>query len=452
MEKVIVVGAGLCGSLLAVNLAQKGYRVAVYERRGDIRKAEFIGGRSINLALSARGIQALELVDMGHLVKEQGIPMKGRMIHDLDGRESFFSYSGRPDEYINSISRGGLNKALLLKASEYDNISFHFNHQCEDVDFEQGRIQFYNADSGERVYDEADVIFGTDGAGSAVRQAMMKHSNQIRFDFSQSYLTHGYKELSIPPADDGGFRIDSGALHIWPRGSHMLIALPNLDGSFTVTLFQDFDGSEGLEALDGDLGLARSYFEKYFPDALVHMPDFENDFQVNPSSSLGTIKCYPWQMAGRSILMGDAAHAIVPFYGQGMNASFEDVFVLDRLMESGISNWKSLLSAFEQQRKPDADAIADLAVDNFYEMRDHAGDELFQKKVLLEKRLEKEMPDQYNSKYALVTFRKGIGYRQAMLRGRAQDAFLLDYCRDVSDINAVDLNQLVSLIDDNVTI
>lgn len=452
MEKVIIVGAGLCGSLLAVNLAAKGYEVHVYERRGDIRKAEFVGGRSINLALSARGIQALEMVDMGHLVKEQGIPMRGRMIHDIEGHEAFFPYSGRAEEYINSISRGGLNKALLLKASTFSNIRFFFDHQCEDVDFDKGHIHFINTATNERVEDKADVIFGTDGAGSAVRQAMMKHSNRIRFDFSQSYLTHGYKELSIPPTEDGGFRIDKGALHIWPRGSHMLIALPNLDGSFTVTLFQDFKGEHGLDALDGDLDLARSYFKQYFADAYAHMPDFDHDFMTNPSSSLGTIKCYPWCMEDKSVLLGDAAHAIVPFYGQGMNASFEDVYVLNSIMEEGHGDWASILSAFETRRKPDADAIADLAVDNFYEMRDHSGDELFQKKVLLEKRLEKEMPDRYNSKYALVTFRKGIGYRQAMLRGRAQDAFLLDYCRHVSDINSIDLQTLVDQIEEQVTI
>lgn len=451
MEKVIIVGAGLCGTMLAIRMAQRGYAVALYERRSDMRAHGFIGGRSINLALSDRGIQGLSLIGLDNIVESDGIPMKGRMIHDIDGNTGFYSYSGRSGEYINSISRGGLNLALIEKAATYKNLSMHFDHICTDIDFEEARVSFKHAETGESTLAEGDVIIGTDGAGSVVRQAMMKRSNQIRFDFSQSYLSHGYKELSIPAASDGSFRLDKEALHIWPRGEHMLIALPNLDGSFTVTLFQDFDGPNGLAALDQDLKTARKYFMDYFPDALAHMPDFENDFISNPSSSLGTIKCFPWQIDGVSLLMGDAAHAIVPFYGQGMNASFEDVFVFDTLLDSGFQSWAELFTKFQDTRKPNADAIADLAVDNFYEMRDSSGDALFQKKVMLEKKLEHLYPEQYYSKYSMVTFRKDMGYRDAMIKGRKQDKLLLEYCRSIGDINDVNYEEVLAMLTDKIT-
>ena len=447
MEKVIIVGAGLCGTMLAIRMAQRGYIVELYERRSDMRAHGFVGGRSINLALSDRGIQALSLIGLDDIVESDGIPMNGRMIHDIDGNTGFYSYSGRSGEHINSISRGGLNLALIEKADSYDNLSVHFDHICTDIDFETAKASFIHGETGVSFVASGDVIIGTDGAGSSVRQAMMKRSNQIRFDFSQSYLSHGYKELSIPAAPDGGFRLEKEALHIWPRGEHMLIALPNLDGSFTVTLFQDFDGPNGLEALDQDLQKARQYFEDYFPDALAHMSDFENDFTSNPSSSLGTIKCFPWQTDGVSLLMGDAAHAIVPFYGQGMNASFEDVFVFDALLDNGFQSWKKLFVKFQDVRKPNADAIADLAVDNFYEMRDFSGDALFQKKVMLEKKLEHLYPDQYFSKYSMVTFRKDMGYREAMIRGRKQDELLLDYCRSVNDILDINYEELLTMLE-----
>lgn len=450
MEKVIIVGAGLCGTMLAIRMAQRGYTVELYERRSDMRAHGFVGGRSINLALSDRGIQALSLIGLEGIVQSDGIPMKGRMIHDIDGNTGFYSYSGRSGEHINSISRGGLNLALIEKADSYDNLSIHFDHICTDIDFETVQAHFLHGETGASRVVSGDVIIGTDGAGSSVRQAMMKRSNQIRFDFSQSYLSHGYKELSIPATPEGGFRLEKEALHIWPRGEHMLIALPNLDGSFTVTLFQDFDGPNGLQALDQDLQKARQYFEDYFPDALAHMPDFDNDFTSNPSSSLGTIKCFPWQTNGVSLLMGDAAHAIVPFYGQGMNASFEDVFVFDALLDNDFQSWENLFIKFQDARKPNADAIADLAVDNFYEMRDFSGDALFQKKVMLEKKLEHLYPDQYFSKYSMVTFRKDMGYREAMIRGRKQDELLLNYCRSFNDVLDINYEEVLTLLENQI--
>lgn len=443
-EKLVVVGAGLCGTMLAIRLAQRGYTVALYERREDMRKTGIAEGRSINLALSDRGIQALHRIGMSDIVNSEGIPMHGRMIHKGEGETTFFPYSGRKNEYINSISRGGLNIALLNKAESYPNLSIFFSHKCEGIDFSNNRISFFDEASKQLVSVEASSIFGTDGAGSAVRQSMMSLSGRIRFDFSQKYLTHGYKELTIPPARDNGYLIEKEALHIWPRGDHMVIALPNLGGSFTVTLFQDFEGPFGLNAIDRDLALSRKYFEKYFPDALALMNDFEEDILNNPSSSLGTIKCYPWAIEDKVLLMGDAAHAIVPFYGQGMNASFEDVFVLDELMDKGFSSWKELFHKFQEARKPNADAIADLAVDNFYEMRDSSGDPLFQKKTLLEKRMEQELPDKYFSKYSMVTFREDIPYYQAMIKGRKQDEILLEFCRNIDDVYALNLEKVLA--------
>ena len=450
MQRVIVIGAGLCGSMLAVRLAQLGHQVDVYEKRGDIRNQSYVGGRSINLALSDRGIAALRKIGLESIVESEGIPMEGRMIHDMNGVESFFPYSGRSGEFINSISRGGLNKALVQAGKDLHQLNFYFQHSCLDVDPQGKSVQIKDDISGNILFKEADVVFGTDGAGSAVRGAMMKSSNRIRFDFQQSYLSHGYKELTIPPSDAGGWRLKKNALHIWPRGEHMLIALPNLDGSFTVTLFQAFQGNFGLDALDADVNLARTYFQTYYADALDQMPEFDHDFSSNPSSSLGTIKCYPWAWEGFSLLMGDAAHAIVPFYGQGMNASFEDVATLDDMMEAEFGSWPELLNRFQIDRKPNADAIADLAVDNFYEMRDHSGDPIFQMKTRLEKELEQRYPNRYFSKYSLVTFREDIGYIEAMLRGRRQDQILMDYCGALGDGVQPDIEFALKIIEESV--
>jgi kynurenine 3-monooxygenase len=290
------------------------------------------------------------------------------------------------------------------------------------------------------------VVIGTDGAGSALRQAYYSRSNAMRFNFSQQYLSHGYKEFEIPSDGNGGYLMEKNALHIWPRGSQMLIALPNLDGSFTVTLFQTFSGDEGLDALDADPEKARSFFQKYYPDALQLMPDFEHDFQTNPSSSLATIKCDPWNAGDRFLLLGDAAHAVVPFYGQGMNCAFEDVFELDAILSEENMDFSRTIPRVASSRKPNADAIADLAVDNFYEMRDHSGNPVFQRKSALENRLEHHFEDYY-SKYSMVTFRADLPYRTAMIKGRLQDAFLMEYCAGIEDVTDVNLEEVKAGID-----
>lgn len=440
--KTCIVGAGLCGSLLAVKLAQRGFKVSIFEKRADLRKHQIAAGRSINLALSDRGLRALEMVGATELIKPLCIPMNGRLIHDIRGHTTFLPYSGRSGEYINSISRSGLNAALLDLAESIGGIDLFFEHECVGVDYTNKTLKFRDS-SGNIVERKPDMVFGTDGAGSAVRRSMMKHSNELLFNFSQHYLEHGYKELSIPPDERGCHIIEKNALHIWPRGRFMVIALPNLDGSFTVTMFHPFDGPQGFRQLD-TVEKARQLFEEQFPDLLPLMPDFDNEFFENPTSSLGTIKCYPWNAFNFSLLLGDAAHAIVPFYGQGMNASFEDVWVLDQLLEQGANLDGELFQKFQETRKIDADAIADLAIDNFYEMRDHVANPVFMKKRALETRLEQTYPD-YFSKYSLVTFNEDIPYSEAMRRGRLQDQYLLSICEKDAFLSMTDEEILENL-------
>jgi kynurenine 3-monooxygenase len=448
-DGIVIIGAGLCGSLLGIRLAQRGHEVHIYESRPDMRKAKIDGGRSINLALSDRGIKALELIGMEYVVERDGIPLYGRMIHPVGGEATYMPYSGRSGEAIHSISRGGLNKTLLEETEKYPNIHLYFNHRCIDVNFDKRQVCFEDGKGGEHYILECERILATDGAGSAVRRAMMRHTTEKRFNFSQDFLTHGYKELSIPPADEkGNFRIEKNALHIWPRGTQMLIALPNLGGSFTVTLFQDFEGPDGFNALNTPEKI-HSFFDRNYPSAKANMPDLVEDFMTNPSANLGTIKCYPWQVNHFSLLMGDAAHAIVPFYGQGMNCAFEDVCVLEDLMDEHGDNWAEIFDRFQENRKPDGDAIADLAVDNFYEMRTSTTSLLFQRKKALETRMEQAgLP--YFSKYALVTFRPDLKYREALVRGRLQDDFLLEYCKTVTDINQIDIVKLQAEVEAHI--
>ena len=437
----LVIGAGLCGTLLAIRLAQRGHRVTLVEKRPDMRTVEQAAGRSINLALSDRGLQSLRMVGMEDHVRELCIPMHGRMIHPESGNAFFSPYSGREGEYINSVSRGGLNMALLDKAEATEGLSLLFNSPCRGVDLAAGTATFTDAPSGTDFSIDADLIFGTDGAGSAVRQSMMNNSATLRFDFSQDWLPHGYKELTIPPAKDGSYRIEKHALHIWPRGTYMVIALPNLDGSFTVTLFRPYaDRPYGFDALDSDEKIL-AFFEEKFPDALRHMPDLLADYHGNPTSPLGTIKCYPWAAHNTSLLLGDSAHAIVPFYGQGMNAAFEDVFVLDQFLDRHDGQWGKAFDAFQAHRKKDADAIADLAKDNFYEMRDHVDDPAFIKKRKLETALEHTFPDYY-SKYSMVTFNEEMRYSDAMMKGRAQDKWLLDQVSEVDSVEQLDIESV----------
>ena len=434
-QNILIIGAGLCGSLLALRLGQRGYNVSVFEMRPDLRKVDISAGRSINLAFSDRGNKAMKLVGLEDQVKALCIPMHGRMIHDAHGNTFQSNYSGRTHEFINSISRGELNALLLDEAEKHENVNIYFNKKCKSVDFENTTALFKDYNSKDEFLEDADVIIATDGAGSALRKSYYL-GKKFLFSFSQAYLTHGYKELSILPKDNGDFKIYKNALHIWPRGSFMLIALPNLDGSFTVTLFLSYDeGTYNFNNLTNDERVLE-FFSKEFPDALAVMPNLLEDFFTNPTAPLGTIKCSPWHFKGNTLLMGDAAHAIVPFYGQGMNASFEDVVEFDAVLDENLDSWEATFKTYEKRRKKDTDAIADLAIDNFHEMKGHVNQVIFQEKRKLEMALEKQFPEDYASKYALVTFNEDIGYREAMLRGRAQDKAILNLLADKKiDIN-----------------
>lgn len=428
-QNILIIGAGLCGSLLALRLGQRGYNVSVYEMRPDLRKVDISAGRSINLAFSDRGNKAMKLVGLEDKVKTLCIPMNGRMIHDKHGNTFQSNYSGRDYEYINSISRGELNALLLDEAEKHKNVNIHFNKKCKSVDFEKTTALFKDYHTKDEFIEDADVIIATDGAGSAMRKSYYL-GKKFLFSFSQAYLTHGYKELSILPKENGDYKIHKNALHIWPRGNYMLIALPNLDGSFTVTLFLSYDeGKYNFNNLTND-EIVLEFFKNEFPDALAVMPNLLDDFFENPTAPLGTIKCSPWHYKGNTLLMGDAAHAIVPFYGQGMNASFEDVVEFDAILDENLGDWEATFKAYESTRKKDTDAIADLAIDNFHEMKGHVNQAIFQEKRKLEMALEKEFPNEYSSKYSLVTFNEAIGYKEAMLRGRAQDKAILNMLTD----------------------
>lgn len=401
MKDIAIVGGGLVGSLLSIFMAKRGHKVSVYEKRHDIRGGELGAGRSINLALSHRGWRALEEVGLATQIREKSIPMKGRFIHNQDGSTAFQAY-GQEGQAIYSVSRGELNAELDRKSSSYDNVNYHYETPCTNIDLKTGQLRFKR--NGESLEVKPGVVFGADGAFSRVRGALQKSG---RFNYSQSYLEHGYKELSIPPTADGGWKIEKNALHIWPRESFMLIALPNLDGSFTCTLFLNYMGAVSFDALQTEESV-EAFFKKYFPDVIPVMPDFVSDFFENPTSSLITIKCSPWHYGDNVLLLGDASHAIVPFYGQGMNSGFEDCFLFDEALGAasakGEVNWSSLLSSFSASRKPDADAISDLALYNFIEMRDLVGDPRFLLRKKIEKRLQKQFPNKFQSAYEMVTF------------------------------------------------
>lgn len=427
-QHILIVGAGLCGTLLGLRLAQLGYEIDLVEKRPDLRKNQLSAGRSINLAFSDRGMKGLSLVGLGERVKELCIPMHGRMLHDKQGNTVLSKYSGRPEEYINSISRSGLNALLLDEVEKHENLRLHFGYECKEVNLDKTKASFISFDTKNELVIEADFILGTDGAGSVVRKSMMQAKNFL-FSFSQNFLTHGYKELSFPPTKNGDFAADKGALHIWPRGENMVIALPNLDGSFTVTLFLAYEGGKYNFNNLTNPKIVREYFEEDYPDTLALMPRLEEEFFENPTAPLGTVKCSPWNYK-QSLIMGDAAHAIVPFYGQGMNASFEDVVVFDEILHREDFNFQKSIEAFSKERKIDADAIADLALDNFHEMKSHTASELFLAKRKLEVAFETELPNEYSSKYSLVTFEEHIPYHQAMQRGRAQDKAILQLLRE----------------------
>lgn len=420
-DHVAIIGAGLVGSLLAVILKKRGYKVTIYERRSDMRKEQISGGRSINLALSDRGIKALEMAGLMEQIRNICIPMPGRQIHQADGSEDFQPY-GKQGQYINSVSRGELNK-LLMSAAENEGVDIIFNHRCTGIQWDDNRLVLMDLLTRNEVQLQADLIFAADGAYSAGRLQMQLHTD--RFDYQQSFINFGYKELNIPAGKDGAFLLKKNALHIWPRGNYMLIALPNTDGSFTCTLFFPFEGTPSFQTLT-DTEKVTQFFKENFPDAFPLMPTLAEDFNTNPTSSLVTISCYPWTDTDRFALIGDAAHAMVPFYGQGMNCGFEDCAVLSELLDQYPSDWKKVLDQYQHLRKPDADAISSLALLNFIEMRDKVGDEKFLLQKKIEVAFSKKHPEAWIPAYSLVTFSPQIRYSEAMQRSRRQQEIMDD--------------------------
>lgn len=436
----LIVGAGLAGSLMAVYLARAGWRVKVVERRPDPRTAGYVGGRSINLALSARGISGLAGAGLDKLVLDlDACPMRGRMIHTPDGQEEFHSYSASGKEAINSVSRGGLNLRLLHAAAAHPGVSLHFDETATDIDLDAPAATTRHNHTGQTTCHAADLLIGGDGAFSPVRLAMQKTD---RFEYSQAYLGHGYKELHIPaaaglpadvadPARFDGFALDPHALHIWPRGSAMMIALPNRDKTFTCTLFWPLEGPESFGAL-ATPEQVRAHFQRHYPDAVSLMPTLGTDFLANPTSSLVTVRCWPWQRGGKVALLGDAAHAIVPFFGQGMNAAFEDCIELDRCLREH-ADQGTALEHFQRRRKAHADAIADMALDNFIEMRDKVRTRRYRMRKRAEHALNRLFPRWFIPLYDLVSFstvpyadaRRGARLRWTVVEATAIAALLL---------------------------
>jgi kynurenine 3-monooxygenase len=416
--KFTLIGSGLAGGLLAAYFGRRGYEVDLYERRADPRAGNFVGGRSINLALSTRGIHALQQLGIADEVMQHAIPMRGRMIHDKSGNLHFAPYDRDPNKYINSIGRAALNSTVIEAAQRYPNVRVHFNHRCTDVDLEGPVAHLVDIEKGQlTLAARGDAVIGVDGAFSAVRQSIQRQLNGFKYD--ESYLAHGYKELTIPPGPDGGWRMEKEALHIWPRKSFMMIALPNPDGSFTCTLFWEFAGPRSFETTKTDDDVRR-FFDEEFPDAVPLMPALLDDFRENPTGSLVTIRCAPWSYKDKVALVGDAAHAVVPFYGQGMNAAFEDCVVLDECLAEFPDYRERAFAEYFSRRKENADALADLAVHNFIEMRDKTASKTFRAKKKLDHLLEGLLPGIYLPLYTMISFTR-IHYSAAARRARVQD-------------------------------
>ncbi|HEX9743789.1 MAG TPA: NAD(P)/FAD-dependent oxidoreductase [bacterium] len=415
-KTVIIAGAGLCGPLMAIYMARRGYRVKLYEKRPDPRIIELDAGKSINLALSVRGINALNEVGLADEVLSTAIPMRGRMMHDLNGKLTFQPYGKDDSEAINSVSRPGLNKILIEAADKNENVEVIFDHKCIDTELDVPSCIFKNEKTGEISEVKGDFIIGADGAHSAVRRRMMRTD---RFQYSQHHLEHGYKELRMPAADDGSHRMEKHALHIWPRGHYMMIALANQDGSFTVTCFWPFKGRDSFDGIQSGTDLTR-FFKRTFPDSVPNLPDLVNEFFSNSTGSLVTVRCNPHHYSDKAILIGDAAHAVVPFYGQGMNASFEDCYILNQILEDKKDRIEKAFAEYSNTRIENTNAIADLALHNFIEMRDHTASGWFIFTKKLEQSIRNMLPGKFLPLYTMVTF-SNIPYAEAVRRSKKQD-------------------------------
>ncbi len=446
-KKITIVGGGLAGSLLSVMLGQRGYDVTVYERRPDMRKQDVDGGRSINLALAERGIDALNRAGLMDEVQELLIPMAGRQLHLSGGEQEFSPYGQRDHEVIYSVSRELLNGLMMTAAEEHELVNVVFNTSCESVDFENKKVTFRDMVQDSTFEVDYDIIIGCDGAGSRVRRQMLP-----LIDGSESnseFLDHDYKELTIPGGDNGEHQILREALHIWPRGGYMLIALPNLDGSFTVTLFLAKEGKPSFASLEDREELIK-FFHDQFPTAVEYIPNLEEEYFENPTGLLGTLRCEPWYLGDSAVILGDASHAIVPFHGQGMNAGFEDCAVLCKLLDCHEQDWSKTIAEFSEVRKPDADAIADMALENYITMRDSVRDEKFQLKKELGFELERRYPNRFIPRYSMVMFHT-IRYSIVYERGKIQDEILSQLTENITSVDEVDFDMAAGLVESKLS-
>lgn len=421
MKTATIVGAGLVGSLWAVYLSKAGYKVRIFEKRPDIRNSDIAAGKSINLALSARGWKAFETVGIADEIRKIAIPMHGRTMHDLEGNLTFQPY-GKEGEAIYSVSRGGINAKMMDIAENSGSVEISCNELCKDVDLEEGIVYFENTFTKATSKVQSDLVFAADGAFSAVRYNGLQQLN--RFNYEQRYVEDGYREILLPANEDGSYKLEKNTLHIWPRGRFMLIALPNEDGSFTCTLFMPFENNENSFENLKTQEQVNAFFESTFPDFYKLMPNVADSWGDHPLSSLAIIRCYPW-VHGKVALMGDAAHATVPFYGQGMNCGFEDCTVMWELMQEHDEDWEKVLNAYQVSRKPNGDAVQDLSLDNYYVMRDFVGDPTFLLQKKFERRISELYPDKYLPLYSQVSF-SHIPYAEAYRKGKEQDVFIKD--------------------------
>lgn len=438
-NSINIVGAGQCGTLIAIMLARHGYDVDIFERFSDPRVDDAEAGRSINLALAARGLNALKQVGIDHLIRPMMVPMRGRMLHKTDGSTEFLRYGQQASEEIYSVTRLGLNQVLLGVADEMANLHLHFQQNAIGYDAPDRTVHVRNEIDGSLYQIEAQPLLAADGAGSTIRRSF---DGTGTFGGIESLLNHGYKELSIPAGPDGSYQLASDALHIWPRGGFMLIALPNPGGDFTLTLFLPKEGPNSFASLT-DAAAVSAFFESQFADAAELIPDLCDDVLNHPLGLLGTVRCRHWHDRGNVLLLGDAAHAIVPFHGQGMNLAFEDCVLLDRIVRKHRNDWPTVFAQFEAEQLANANAIADMALDNYIEMRDTVRDPKFALRKELAFELEKRLPQHFIPRYSMVMFHADIPYLVAQQRGEIQKALLEEFTSNADNLGEIDIDDAV---------
>ncbi|MDA0652581.1 MAG: NAD(P)/FAD-dependent oxidoreductase [Proteobacteria bacterium] len=443
-RSIAIIGAGPVGALMSIFLARRGFEVTLFERRPDMRTVDLPAGRSINLALANRGINALDRLGLMDDVDELLIPMRGRMIHGLDGALQLQPYGNKPTEVIYSVSRAALNM-ILLKTAEAEGVIINFNQRCDHIDFKNKRLTVFDEGAQQEQSIGIERVIGADGGGSVVRTAI---AGQRKGAVDEQRLGHGYQELTIPPGPDGAFQLEKNALHIWPRGGFMLIALPNIDGGFTATLFLPNEGPQSFAALRTEAQVA-AFFDTHFADAVPLIENLTGGFFDNPIGMLGTIRCDRWHHGGDALIMGDAAHAIVPFHGQGMNAGFEDCVALDLCLDELGDDWHGVFAAFEKRQKPNANAIADMALENYVEMRDSVLDAKFRLKKEIAWKLEALYPDHFIPRYSMVMFHR-LPYSEAYARGEIQAQILDELARTARTADDIDMELAKQLIEKRI--